>query len=144
MSSSRSQALQPHIALFAAAGMGHLTPLLRIAALLASYNVTVTLITPQPTLSAAESDALASFFEIRPQVKRLDFHIIPYNSPIPEDPFFVHWEATNRSFHLLDPLISSLLPPLTAIFTDFTVATNMVHYNYIHYINNKKNNYIHS
>lgn len=117
--------MQPHIALFPTAGMGHLTPFLRVAAMLASRNVIVTLITPQPTLSAAESDNIASFFAIYPRIKRLDFHIIPYNSPTPDDPFFIHWEATNRSLHLLPPLISSLSPPLTAIFSDFSIATNI-------------------
>lgn len=126
MSSSSSQPLQPHIALFPTAGMGHLTPFLNVAAMLASYNVTVTLITAQPTLSAAESNTIASFFAIYPQIKRLDFHIIPYNSPTPDDPFFIHWEATNRSLHLLHPLISSLSPPLTAIFSDFALATNII------------------
>lgn len=126
MSSSSSSPLQPHIALFPTAGMGHLTPFLRVAAMLSSYNVTVTLITAQPTLSAAESDTIASFFVIYPQIKRLDFHIIPYDSPTPDDPFFVHWEATNRSLHLLHPLICSLSPPLTAIFSDFALVTNMI------------------
>nr|UZT75296.1 2-hydroxyflavanone C-glucosyltransferase [Angelica decursiva] len=125
-SSSSRQSLQPHIALFPTAGMGHLTPFLRVAAMLASYNVTVTVITAQPTLSAAESDTIASFFAIHPQIKRLDFHIVPYNSPTPDDPFFIHWEATNRSLHLLHPLISTSSPPLTAIFSDFGLATNMI------------------
>lgn len=126
MSSSSRQSLQPHIALFPTAGMGHLTPFFRVAAMLASYNVTVTVITAQPTLSTAESDTIASFFAIHPQIKRLDFHIIPYNSPTPDDPFFIHWEATNRSLHLLHPLISTLSPPLTAIFSDFVIANNMI------------------
>lgn len=84
--------------------MGSLTTFLHVAAMLA-YNVTMTVITAQPTLSTAESNTITSFFVIHSKIKRLDFHIIPYNSPTPDDPDFIPIEATKRSDNLLHPLI---------------------------------------
>ncbi|KAK3026217.1 hypothetical protein RJ639_040502 [Escallonia herrerae] len=57
---------QPHVALLPSAGMGHLTPFLRLAAMLASRSCTVTLITIQPTISEAESTHITSFFATHP------------------------------------------------------------------------------
>lgn len=105
--------------------MGSLTTFLHVAAMLA-YNVTMTVITAQPTLSTAESNTIASFFAIHSQIKRLDFHIIPYNSPTPDDPDFIPIEATKRSDNLLHPLIYTSSTHLTVILSYFVLANNVI------------------
>nr|QFR35250.1 UDP-glucuronosyl/UDP-glucosyltransferase [Chrysanthemum x morifolium] len=112
----------PHIALLTGAGMGHLTPTLRLAAMLSSKNCQVTLITPQPPVSTAESTHIAAFLAAYPTVNSLDFQIVPYTPPKPADPFAVQFEAIIRSVHLLTPLLTSVSPPLSAFFSDITTA----------------------
>ncbi|PWA88351.1 UDP-glucosyl transferase 88A1 [Artemisia annua] len=112
----------PHIALLTGAGMGHLTPALRLAAMLSSKNCQVTLITPQPPVSTAESSHIAAFLAAYPTINRLDFQIVPYTPPEPTDPFAVQFEAVIRSVHLLTPLLASVSPPLSAFFSDITTA----------------------
>ncbi|GFZ19281.1 hypothetical protein Acr_27g0010200 [Actinidia rufa] len=73
----------PHIAIVPSSGMGHLTPFLRLAAMLASRGCTITLITANPTVSAAESTHISAFFSAHPRINRLEFEIIPYSPPIP-------------------------------------------------------------
>ncbi|XP_057481925.1 UDP-glycosyltransferase 708G1-like [Actinidia eriantha] len=116
----------PHIALFPSAGMGHLTPFLRLAAMLASRGCTITLITANPTVSAAESTHISAFFSAHPRINRLEFETIPYSptNPTTDDPFFLQFEAINRSVHFLRPLLSSLSPPLSAVVSDFAVAAS--------------------
>ncbi|KAK4367578.1 hypothetical protein RND71_011370 [Anisodus tanguticus] len=99
--------MEPHVALLPSAGMGHLMPFLRLAAMLASRNCKVTLLTAQPTVSTAESNHLNSFFAAHPHIQRLDFH----------------FEAIICSVHLLPPLLSSLSPPISALFLDIDAAT---------------------
>nr|GEU34552.1 UDP-glycosyltransferase 13-like [Tanacetum cinerariifolium] len=113
----------PHIAILPGAGMGHLTPTLRLAAMLSSHNCHVTVITAQPPVSTAESTHIAAFLAAYPTINCLDFHIVPYTPPIPADPFFVQFEAIIRSVHLLTPLLASVSPPLSAFFSDITSAT---------------------
>ncbi|XP_055805092.1 UDP-glycosyltransferase 708C1-like [Solanum dulcamara] len=116
--------MEPHVALLPSAGMGHLMPFLRFASMLASRNCKVTLLTAQPIVSAAESNHLNSFFSAHPHIQRLDFHVVPLQSSNPHgDPFFLQFEAITRSVHLLPPLLSSLSPPISALFLDFAAAT---------------------
>ncbi|KAK4346450.1 hypothetical protein RND71_032789 [Anisodus tanguticus] len=116
--------MEPHVALLPSAGMGHLMPFLRLAAMLASRNCKFTLLTVQPTVSAAESNHLNSFFTAHPHIQRLDFHVLPLHSSNPhDDPFFLQFEAIIRSVHLLPPLLSSLYPPISALFLDIAAAT---------------------
>ncbi|CAN4082647.1 unnamed protein product [Withania somnifera] len=116
--------MEPHVALLPSAGMGHLMPSLRLAAMLASHNCTVTLLIAQPTVSAAESNHLNSFFSAHPHIRRLDFHVVPLQSSNPhDDPFFLQFEAIIRSAHLLPSLLSSLSPPVSALFLDIVAAT---------------------
>ncbi|XP_025015520.2 UDP-glycosyltransferase 708G1 [Ricinus communis] len=123
MSSCSHQKLA-HIVLLPSAGMGHLTPFLRLAALLAIHNVEVTLITPNPTVSLSESQALIHFFTSFPHINQKQLHLLsierfPTSS---EDPFYDHMERICQSSHLLLPLLSSLSPPLSAVITDMTLA----------------------
>ncbi|GLT36238.1 hypothetical protein SLA2020_106300 [Shorea laevis] len=128
MSSSKGSATpnQPHIALYPSAGIGHLTPFLRLASILLSHNCEVTLITAKPTVSLSESMNISSFLSTNPEVKHVEFQVLPsepHNST--DDPFFLQFEAARRSMHLLRPLLSDLSPPLSAIFSDFVVASGV-------------------
>ncbi|XP_027119989.1 UDP-glycosyltransferase 13-like [Coffea arabica] len=123
-----------HVALFPSAGIGHLVPFLRLAAMLASPNCQcrVTLIAVQPPVSAAESNELSTFFASHPQINQLDFHLPIPSSPSEfadadkPDPFFARFLAISSSVHLLHPLLASLsTPPLSAIFADFAVAADI-------------------
>ncbi|CAK9151419.1 unnamed protein product [Ilex paraguariensis] len=118
----------PHIAILQS-GLGQSNPFFRLAAMLASHNCTVTfiMITTQPTVSAAESTHISSFFSSHPEINRIDFDIPAFNtsSSTTNDPFIVHFEAINHSIHLLVPVLSSLPRPPSAIFSDFVVAAGL-------------------
>ncbi|KAL8471660.1 hypothetical protein ACS0TY_029063 [Phlomoides rotata] len=122
-----SENVAPHAALFPCAGMGHLIPFLRLAAMLDSRGCAVTIIAVKPTVSAAESDHLSTFFAIYPQINLLEFQLLPFqNSGLTNnDPFFIQMESIGNSVHLLLPLLSSLSPPLSAIFADFPVTSRV-------------------
>lgn len=117
-----------HVALLPSAGMGHLTPFLRLASLLAHNNVRVTLITTHPTVSLAELRLLARFRSSLPQVNLLDFHLLPLDPATvnSSDPFWLRSEAIRRSSHLLSPLILSLEPPLSAFVLDMTLISPVI------------------
>ncbi|XP_058185551.1 UDP-glycosyltransferase 708G1-like [Rhododendron vialii] len=126
MANSDNHRTPPHIALLPSAGMGHLMPFLRLAAVLSSHNCTITLITPTPTVSAAESTHLTTFFSNHPHIHRLHFPIPPFDSsstPInTDDPFFIRWYQISQSLPLLSPLLSSLSPPLSVVLSDFAAS----------------------
>lgn len=117
-----------HVALLPSAGMGHLTPFLRLAALLTAHNVQVTFITPIPTVSLAESQSLSHLFTTFPQITQKHLHLLPLDEPSAnsEDPFYYHFELIRRSSHLLSPLLSSLSPPLSAMITDMSFASTVI------------------
>ncbi|KAJ6371283.1 hypothetical protein OIU77_001732 [Salix suchowensis] len=124
MSSSGGRKLA-HVALLPSAGMGHLTPFLRLAALLVARNVQVTFITPHPTVSLTESRALSTLFASFPQIKQKQFHLLQAEKNS-SDPFFNHIELIKSSGHLLSPLLSALTPSLSAFITDMTLASAVI------------------
>ncbi|KAL6994178.1 hypothetical protein U1Q18_012285 [Sarracenia purpurea var. burkii] len=129
MSRSGDQKPGPHIALLPSSGMGHLIPFLRFAVSVSELGVEVTIITPHPTVSLAESQSLSRFFSTFPQIHRNQFLLLPFNDPSvmsSEDPFYVHYEAIRRSSHLLPPFLSAVSPPLSALITDMSLASTVI------------------
>ncbi|GMN32631.1 hypothetical protein TIFTF001_049794 [Ficus carica] len=127
-SSGHDPKLTPHVALLPSAGMGHLTPFLRLAALLTANDVRVTFITPHPTVSLSESQSLTHLFSSFPQITRKQLRLLPFDdlSANSEDPFYYHFEVIRRSSHLLSPLLTSLSPPLSALVTDMSLASTVI------------------
>nr|QLF98867.1 2-hydroxyflavanone C-glycosyltransferase [Arisaema erubescens] len=116
----------PRVALLPSAGMGHLTPFLRLAAVLAARGCDVTLITPHPVVSAAEARHIAAFLaSASPRVRSLEFRLLPFDaaSATSTDPFFLQFEAIRRSAHLLGPLLASACPALSAVVTDVSLIS---------------------
>ncbi|KAJ6738625.1 GLYCOSYLTRANSFERASE [Salix koriyanagi] len=97
MSSSSDRKLA-HVALLPSAGMGHLTPFLRLAASLTLQNV---------------------------NIKHQQFHLLPLDNPL-EDPFFEHFRLIKESSHLLSPLLSALSPPLSVFITDMSLVSAVI------------------
>ncbi|KAL5805650.1 hypothetical protein ACOSQ4_028383 [Xanthoceras sorbifolium] len=118
-----------HIALLPSSGMGHLTPFLRLAALLTAHDLKITIITPYPTISLAESQILSHFFSSFPQIRQVKLYLLPLDnvsSSSEEDPFYYHIEVIRRSSHLLSSLLSSLSPPLAALITDMSLTASVL------------------
>nr|WMX18670.1 C-rhamnosyltransferase [Viola tricolor] len=119
----------PHVAILAGAGIGHLTPILRLAASLLKRNCLVTLITGHPCVSDAESKLISAFLSAFPQARKEQFHIVPVDPPVEGcDPFWLQWEATRRSLQVLPSLLHSLSPPLSALVTDVTLLTPVLEF----------------
>ncbi|KAM7250428.1 hypothetical protein ACFE04_022311 [Oxalis oulophora] len=117
----------PHIALLPSAGMGHLTPFLRLAASLVDRCCHVTLIIIYPTVSNSESQLIDNFLSSYPQVRQEKFHLPPLE-PITTDtdPFLIRWQAIRRSANLLYPLLSALSPPLSVLIYDHFLISPMI------------------
>ncbi|KAL7190571.1 hypothetical protein ACSBR2_022787 [Camellia fascicularis] len=122
----------PRVVFFPSPGMGHLTPFLRLAVMLASRNCVVTVISTQPTVCAEESAQFSSFFSSHPNITSLELKILQENSSNSpsDDAFITQFRAINRSVHLLPPLLSSLPQPISAIFSDFVVAASLAQITY--------------
>ncbi|KAK2420297.1 UDP-glycosyltransferase [Trifolium repens] len=86
-----------HVAMFPCAGMGHLTPFLRLASLLLTHHCKVTLINPLPIISHAESQLLSHFHSSFPQLNLIPFHLPPF-PPIPGDPFILRVQTLPSMF----------------------------------------------
>ncbi|KAG2702460.1 hypothetical protein I3760_06G090700 [Carya illinoinensis] len=120
---------QTHIALLPSAGMGHLTPFLRLADLLVRRHCRVTLITTHPIVSLAESRLVSCFLSAFPQVTQLQFHLLPLDPSTVKhstDPFFIQYETIRRSAHLLSPLLATLSPPLHALVYDALLISSII------------------
>ncbi|KAL9233745.1 hypothetical protein vseg_008701 [Gypsophila vaccaria] len=130
MSHSNNLRSRPHIALLPSSGMGHLMPFLRLAVSLISHDVEITLITAHPTVSLAETDTLDQFLSSFPEVTHQKMLIQPINKSSTvetcEDPFTIQYEAIRRSSHILLPLLSSCVPPLSAVITDMSLTSMVV------------------
>ncbi|XP_065858834.1 UDP-glycosyltransferase 708G1-like [Euphorbia lathyris] len=119
----------PHIALLPSAGMGHLSPFLRLASLLSSHNLKVTIITPNPTVSLSESQTLLHFFTSFPQITQIPLHLLPSHNnqtTSSQDPFYNHMERIHHSSHLLLSLLPSLSPSLSALITDMSLTSSFL------------------
>ncbi|KAF3431547.1 hypothetical protein FNV43_RR26278 [Rhamnella rubrinervis] len=129
MADSGELLLRPetHVGLFPSAGMGHLIPFLRLAALLVRHHCRVTLITTHPTVSLAESNLVSRFLSAFPQVSQVSFDLLPLDPSTVNstDPFWIRFETIRRSaVHSLFPLLSSLSsPPLSVLVYDVSIAS---------------------
>ncbi|RDY12992.1 UDP-glycosyltransferase 708D1, partial [Mucuna pruriens] len=118
-----------HLAFLPSAGTGHLNSCLRTAALFLRYGCKVTLITPKPTVSLAESNLISRFCTSFPnQVTQIDLNLIPLD-PITvntNDPFWLQFETIRRSVHLVAPILSSLTTPLSAFIYDVSLISPLL------------------
>ncbi|XP_027348668.1 UDP-glycosyltransferase 13-like [Abrus precatorius] len=117
-----------HVGMMPSAGMGHLTPMLRLASLLLNHKCKVTIINPLPTVSQAEAQLLSRFRSTYPQVNQINLHL---QLPSPSlnstnDPFFLRYEAICASTPLLTPFLSTLSPPLSAFVSDFFLISPLL------------------
>nr|QLF98872.1 2-hydroxyflavanone C-arabinosyltransferase [Pistia stratiotes] len=115
----------PHIVILPSAGMGHLTVSTRLAAALVSHGCLVTLITPLPMVSEAESNCISNLCSSFPHIRLLELHLLPFDAP-DVDPFLRQFESIRRSAALLEPLLVSVTPPVSALLTDVTVFSSVV------------------
>ncbi|TKY44951.1 Anthocyanidin 5,3-O-glucosyltransferase [Spatholobus suberectus] len=118
-----------HLAFLPSAGMGHLNPCLRTAALFLRYGCRVTLITPKPMVSLAESNLISRFCSFFPdQVTQIDLNLIPLDPTTvnTNDPFWLQFETIRRSVHLLAPILSSLSTPLSAFIYDVSLISPLL------------------
>jgi 2-hydroxyflavanone C-glucosyltransferase len=119
---------EPHVMFIPSAGMGHLLPFFRVIAALSGHGVDISVVTVLPTVSAAEADHFAELFAAFPHVRRVDFHLLPFDAAeFPgHDPFLLRWEALRRSVHLLGPLVAGAAPRVLAVVTDVTLASDVI------------------
>ncbi|KAK1296353.1 Anthocyanidin 5,3-O-glucosyltransferase [Acorus calamus] len=112
-----------YVALLPSAGMGHLTPFLRLASSLVSLGCHVTLLRPLPIVSSAKSLQFSDFLSSHPSVHCLDLHLLPFqpSSADSTDPFFLQFESISRSV----PLLLPLEPKPSALVTDIFLASSV-------------------
>ncbi|CAJ1952331.1 unnamed protein product [Sphenostylis stenocarpa] len=118
-----------HVAFLPSAGMGHLNPFLRLAALFLRYGCKVTLIIAKPMVSLAESNLISCFCSSFPhQVTQIDFNLIPMDPTTfnTNDPFYLQYETIRSSVHLLSEILSSLSKTLSACIFDVLLTSPVV------------------
>ncbi|CAN6675855.1 unnamed protein product [Malus baccata var. baccata] len=102
-SGSLLQTPETHVVLLPSSQMGHLTPMLRLAALLLAQNycpLRLTLITAHPTVSLAESALISRFLSAyHDRVTHLQFHpfSVDPSTVNSTDPFWIQFEVIRRS-----------------------------------------------
>ncbi|CAI9777409.1 unnamed protein product [Fraxinus pennsylvanica] len=117
----------PHIVLVPS-GLGPFNHFFRLAVMLASRNSIVTFINLQSQDPSPEFSPLTTFFNDHQEINRLDFDIRSLNasnSTTTSDPFIMRYEGINRSLPLIGPTLSSLLPPISSIFSDFVITATL-------------------
>ncbi|KAM3253037.1 UDP-glycosyltransferase 13 [Capsicum annuum] len=108
-------------------GVGQMVPFFRLASMLASQKCKITFIIMQLEISTTKSSFISNYFADHPEINRLDFQILPLNTstfPI-NDPFIMQIDAISNSLHQLGPLVSSLNEPVSAIVSDFIIASSL-------------------
>nr|CAD1837101.1 unnamed protein product [Ananas comosus var. bracteatus] len=135
MSSSSVCRRAAHVALIPSAGMGHLAPFCRLAVALSDGGCDVSLLSAQPTVSAAESDRISALFASFPRIRPLLLHLPPLDPsefPPPPTPSTSgtttlqsnsEYEAIRRSAHLLAPIFESSSLPISAVIIDIALAS---------------------
>nr|CAD1837037.1 unnamed protein product [Ananas comosus var. bracteatus] len=126
MSSSSVCRRAAHVALIPSAGMGHLAPFCRLAVALSDGGCDVSLLSAQPTVSAAESDRISALFASFPRIRPLLLHLPPLHPsefPPSADPFYLRYEMIRRSAHLLAPIFESSSLPISAVVIDIALAS---------------------
>ncbi|KAK4712406.1 hypothetical protein R3W88_006919 [Solanum pinnatisectum] len=108
-------------------GVGQMVPFFRLASMLASHRCRITFITMPLEISTTKSILINNFFAIHPEINRLDFQILPLNTSTSSisDPFIMQIDAISNSLHQLGPLVSSLDQPVSAIVSDFILASSL-------------------
>ncbi|KAE8683038.1 Detected protein of confused Function [Hibiscus syriacus] len=117
-----------HVALLPSSGMGHLQPMLRLAASLIRHRCSVSLITSHPIVSSAESQLISNFLSAFPQVIHKKITVIPIDPTTVNttDPFALQWATICHSAHLFSPILSSSSPPLSFVVTDITLLSSVI------------------
>ncbi|XP_016453716.2 UDP-glycosyltransferase 13-like [Nicotiana tabacum] len=129
MSNSSVNSAKPvHILFFPSGlGVGQMVPFLRLASVLASQKCKITFITMKLEIFTTTSKLITNFFSNYPEIKQLDFHILPLNTSASKinDPFIIQIDAISNSLPQLGPLIDSLNEPVSAIVSDFIIASSL-------------------
>ncbi|CAN6549233.1 unnamed protein product [Malus baccata var. baccata] len=109
-----------HVVLLPSSQMGHLTPMLRLAALLLAQNycpLRLTLITAHPTVSLAESAFISRFLSAyHDRVTHLQFHpfSVDPSTVNSTDPFWIQFEVIR---------LFTLSPPASALIYDISLLS---------------------
>nr|XP_009794353.1 PREDICTED: anthocyanidin 3-O-glucosyltransferase 2-like [Nicotiana sylvestris] len=108
-------------------GVGQMVPIFQLASMLASHKCKITFITMKLEISTTKSSIVSSFFSGHPEIKQLDFHIFPLKTSTSKinDPFIKQIDAISNSLHQLCPLIDSLNEPVSAIVSEFIIASSL-------------------
>lgn len=131
-SCTNSEPVTVHVAFLPSAGMGHLNPCLRTAEQFLRHGCKVTLITPKPTVSLAESNLINRFCSSFPssQLNQVDLNLVDVDPTQvnTNDPFWLHFETIRQSlqYHLPTILSSLSSPPLSAFIYDVSLISPLV------------------
>lgn len=122
-----------HVAMFPSAGMGHLTPFLHLARILAANcGFSVTFITTKSNVCPSETAHIQGIASTGFDIRVVELEIRSETRNESQDPIFAQWDALRRSMNALEHLLvtdlltsSASRPPISAIITDFTLTTTL-------------------